>query len=141
MIKRNLCKVTLESGLFSELTMTALRVFAGLSMAFGHGMGKVPPSEKFVEGVTELGFPMPEAFAWAAGVSEFAGGIFLALGLFTRPAAFFVASTMFVAGFLRHAQDPFKAKELALLYFVVALVFVARGAGKWSADRVLLKRL
>lgn len=139
-MKKYLCKVTLESDLFSELTMTGLRVFAGLAMAFGHGLGKVPPSEKFLEGVTELGFPMPEVFGWAAGLSEFAGGIFLAFGLFTRPAAFFVASTMFVAGFLRHAQDPFKAKELALLYFVIALVFVARGAGKWSADRVLLRR-
>lgn len=139
-MKKYFCKVTLESDFFSELTMTALRAYAGLALAFGHGMGKIPPSENFITGVGELGFPMPEVFGWLAGFSEFVGGILLALGLFTRPSALMIAVTMFVAGVLRHAQDPFKMKELAFLYLAIALVFVARGGGKWSGDRVLARR-
>jgi len=123
----------------SQLSLLALRVFVGGAMAFGHGLGKVPPSEKFIEGVTEMGFPMPLLFAWSAGLAEFVGGIFLALGLFTRPSAFFVAFTMGVAAFVRHAPDPFKQKELSLLYFVIAIFFVIHGAGKFSADRFIRK--
>ena len=32
----------------NQLVDLALRMFVGLSMAFGHGLGKVPPSEGFV---------------------------------------------------------------------------------------------
>ena len=43
-----------------------LRAFAGLALAFAHGIGKMPPSEGFVGVVAGLGFPAPGAFAWAA---------------------------------------------------------------------------
>lgn len=111
----------------------------GLFMAFGHGLAKIPPSGLFVDGVMAMGFPLPIAFAWAASFSEFAGGILLALGLFTRPSAFMIASTMFVAGVIRHASDPFRQKELAFLYLVIALLFLVHGGGKWSIDRFLRK--
>jgi putative oxidoreductase len=130
-------KVTPEGGIFGELSVTALRVFAGLSMAFGHGLGKLPPSENLISGAEAMGFPMPVVFAWCAGLSEFLGGIFLALGFLTRPSAFFIGFTMVVAGFVRHAQDPFKIKELAFLYLAVMLVFAVRGAGRFSLDRFI----
>ena len=60
----------------SDFALTLLRVFAGLAMAFGHGLGKLPVSDKFISGVEDLGFPMPFIFAWAAAVSEFLGGLF-----------------------------------------------------------------
>lgn len=137
MLKSLFVTVTQESSLGRELSMTALRVYVGLAMAFGHGWGKVPPGDGFVEGVTGLGFPMPYVFAWAAAFSEFAGGLLLAIGLFTRPAATLVACTMFVAGVVFHAADPFNRKELAFLYLVIALVFMFRGAGRFSVDRFI----
>ena len=130
-------KVTKESGFLSELSMTLLRVFAGLAMAFGHGIGKLPPSEGLINGTAAMGFPMPVVFAWCAGLSEFLGGIFLALGLLTRPSAFFIAFTMTVAGFVRHAPDPFKVKEMAFIYLAVMIVFVVRGASSYSIDRFI----
>lgn len=123
----------------SDFALTLLRVFAGLAMAFGHGLGKLPVSDRFISGVEDLGFPMPFIFAWAAAVSEFLGGLFLALGLFTRPAAFFVGITMAVAAFIRHADDPFGSKEKAILYVFIALVFLLTGSGKYSLDRVIRK--
>lgn len=137
MIKRILFKTTQENTLLNEATMTALRVVVGLLMAFLHGMGKIPPGEQLIGGVAGLGFPAPELFAWLAGLAELVGGIFLAVGFLTRPAAFMVAFTMLVAAFGRHAADPVNVKELALLYLFVALIFVARGAGRWSVDRFI----
>ena len=116
------------------------RLFAGLSLALAHGLGKVPPSAGFMAAVSEMGFPLPGAFAWAAGAAELAGGVLLALGLFTRPASFFVGTTMAVAAFIQHGSDPFVDREKALLYLAAALLFLLVGAGRFSIDRLLYKK-
>ena len=137
MIKRLLFKTTQENSLFNEATMTALRVVAGILMAVLHGSGKVPPSEQLIGGVGALGFPSPTLFAWLAGIAELVGGIFIAIGFLTRPAAFMIFSTMIVAVFGRHAADPLNVKELAMLYLFISLIFLSRGAGRWSIDRFI----
>ena len=109
-------------------------------MAFAHGLGKIPPSEGFARSVSEMGFPSPEFFAWAASLSEFGGGILLALGLMTRPASFFIGVTMLVAGFLYHSPDAFGSKEKAFLFAVIALCFGLVGAGRYSMDAWVRKR-
>ncbi len=133
-MKRLFFKTTIENSLLDEAAMTTLRVVTGLLMLILHGMGKMPPSEKFIEGVTTLGFPAPVAFAWAAGIAESIGAIFLAIGLFTRPSAILLTITMIVAAFGRHLADPLDVKEKSLLYLIIVLVFVFRGAGRWSID-------
>lgn len=140
-ITRLLVQTTEEKGLANDLSLTALRAFAGLSMALAHGLGKIPPSEKFLESVAALGFPAPEFFARAAGYAEFYGGLLLAAGLLTRPASLFIAFTMIVAVFGRHAGDPYGKMELGLLYLAITLVFAVRGAGKLSLDHLLTRVL
>ena len=120
--------------------LLVLRLFAGLGMAFGHGIKKLPVSEGFIGSVGKLGFPTPGFFAWAAGLSEFAGGILLAIGLFTRPSALFLATTMGVAAFIRHADDPFSGKEKALLYFFVFILYLLIGSGRYGADSALRRK-
>jgi len=141
--------MTLKSLLFggAEISTTAgnlglllLRLVAGLSLATAHGLGKLPPSEGFVKGVGELGFPAPLLFAWAAGLSEALGGSLVALGLFTRPAAFFMLFTMSTAFFLRHSLDPFQKKELAMLYGIIALAILLIGAGRYGLDALVRRR-
>lgn len=119
-----------------EVSLACARLFAGLAMAFGHGIRKVPPPEGFIAGVGNLGFPFPAFFAWAAGLSEFLGGILLAIGLLTRPAAVFLLITMGVA-FYSHLDDPFRQQELPLLFFFTFLVFLAVGGGRLCIDRFL----
>lgn len=132
--------VTIE-GLIANLGYAALRAYVGLAMAFNHGLQKLPPSENFISGVRDMGFPMPEVSAIAAAVAEFAGGLLLALGLLTRPAAFTILATMFVAGFIRHAGAPFGGgKELALTYAFCAVLFIALGSGKFAVDAFLRRR-
>lgn len=137
MLKRLLFSTTAEPTQASEVGMTVLRVFAGLAMAFSHGLGKLPPNEQLIGGVASLGFPAPELFAWSAALSEFIGGLLVAIGLCTRPAAFLMGFTMLVAAFAVHAADPFQKKEMALLYLVISIVFITRGAGRYSIDRFL----
>lgn len=124
----------------ADAGLLVLRLFAGLTLAFAHGLGKLPPSEGFVESVSGLGFPAPEIFAWAAGLAEFAGGLLLALGLFTRPAAVAIAFTMAVAAFGRHGDDPFSSKEKALLFLAIAVAFLLAGSGRYGLDRLVYRK-
>ncbi len=122
------------ASLVADLGFAVLRVTAGLMMAIAHGFQKTPPPEPFVDSVEAMGFPVPIVFAWAAALSESLGGLLLAAGLFTRPAALFIFGTMCVAGFVRHADDPFGEKELAFLYAAVMFAFMLAGSGRYSLD-------
>ncbi|MDI1243239.1 MAG: DoxX family protein [bacterium] len=130
-----------ESGLSyaANAGLALLRIFAGVAMAVAHGYGKIPPSEGLITRTAEFGFPIPAAFAWAAGLSEFLGGIFLALGFLTRISSFFIACTMLVALIGVHGADPFNKQELAFMYLFVALAFLLKGSGDWSVDSFLRK--
>lgn len=131
-----------ESGLSwaANIGFALLRIFTGVALMFAHGAGKVPPSEKLVESTAKLGFPMPEFFAWAAGLSEFVGGGLLALGLLTRISSFFIACVMLTALLGVHIADAFDKQEKAFLYLFIALCFLMKGAGDWSVDSFLRRK-
>lgn len=132
----------------ADLSLTAMRVFTGLALALAHGLGKVRGAgdpDGFVQNAPEaMGFPLPVLFGWMAALSEFAGGILLAVGLLTRVASFFVLSTMAVAAFYHHMylqSDPFLGYERALLFLVIALQFIVLGGGRFSIDRFIRRNL
>ncbi|RYZ38133.1 MAG: DoxX family protein [Myxococcaceae bacterium] len=119
---------------------TLVRVVFGLTLAFGHGLGKVTGDMSgFAEGVAKLGFPAPMFFAWCAALAEFLGGIAVALGLLTRPAALFAGFTMLVALF-RHRADPFGKMELSLLFLTVMVAALIIGGGPFSLDALLRRK-
>ena len=87
----------------------------------------------FVDLVGRLGFPFPPAFAVASALSESAAVTFIAIGLFTRPAAAIVAFNMAVAFYNEAGKgDPF---ELPALYLLLALVVAVAGPGAIAMDR------
>ena len=129
-----------ENAKAGEFGLLIFRVFVGLTMAFAHGMGKFPMSEMMINGVSSMGFPMPEVFAYLAALSELVGGILIAIGLLTRPAAIGLAITMAVAAFGVHAADPFQVKELAYVYLFISLFFALYGGGRLSVDFFLNKK-
>lgn len=113
-----------------------LRLMMGAGIAW-HGYGKLfgGQMDMFTNGVSSMGFPFPVFFAWAAALTEFVGGILIAIGLKVRIAAAFVAVTMIVAAFVAHKLDPFKVKELALAYLTIAVALGLTGPGRYSLDR------
>ncbi len=130
-----------ETGLsfIGNAGVALLRIFSGVAMALGHGLSKVPPGEGLIERTAQMGFPAPSLFAWAAALSEFGGGILLALGLFTRISAAFIAFTMLVAFAGVHISDPFAAQEKSLLYLFIGIAFLLTGSGDWSLDSFFRK--
>ncbi len=115
--------------------LSALRIVAAL-MFMEHGLSKL------------FGFPVwpahggPAAFTllWFAGVIEALGGLLLALGLFTRCAAFVMSGEMAVGYWMAHAPHSFfpllNGGDAAVLYtFVFFYLFVA-GGGPWSIDAI-----
>jgi putative oxidoreductase len=137
---RDVLTGTATTGPVGDVGLLLLRLFAGLALAFAHGMNKLPPSEGFVGAIRGFGFPAPELFGWLSGLAEFGGGILLAAGLFTRPVATFVVINMVVAVVFGHAGDPFARRELALLFGFVGLLYAFVGAGRYSADALLRRR-
>ena len=64
--------------------------------------------------------------------------VLIALGLFTRPAAFIASGTMAVAYFHSHAPQGFfpalNGGDAAILYCFFFLYLVFAGPGPWSID-------
>lgn len=125
-----------------DQALVPLRVLAGVAMAH-HGWGKFLDPFHWMDGGKN---PAPSVFQALAAVSEFLGGLALALGLLTPLAAFGIACTMAVAVF-RHVSkgDPFIGRggswELASLFFCVSALFLVAGPGRFSVDWALRRAL
>ncbi len=124
---------------YRDVGLLILRVGIGI-MFMGHGLPKLiaGPEKWLILGGTmnALGVDFaPMAWGFMAAFSEFAGGMLLALGFFTRPACFFLLTTMIVATSMHISKgDPFlkysHAMEAGILF--LSLLFI--GPGKYSLD-------
>jgi putative oxidoreductase len=72
--------------------------------------------------------------------AEFFCGIAVVLGFATRMAAIPLIVSMSVAVFFQHAHDPFKIKELAVLYLGAFVIVFLLGAGRFSLDAILFRK-
>ena len=108
-----------------------MRILYGIMMAC-HGAQKVLGAF----GGTPPG--VPPFIQYGAGGIELVGGALLALGLFTRPAAFLLSGLMAFAYFMGHAPKGFwpivNQGEMAIIYCWLALYYAAAGPGAWSLD-------
>jgi putative oxidoreductase len=127
---------------FADFSLLLLRFVAGLAFMF-HGWGKIQ---------NPFGWMGPDGFAPGffqalAAIAEFGGGLAWILGLLTPLASLGIASTMVVAFFMHAIMrgDPFvstggSSYELAVLYFCIALILIAIGPGRLSADAQIFGR-
>jgi putative oxidoreductase len=127
-----------------------LRVPVGLILA-AHGAQKLFAwfggygLEGTGQWMTSIGLEPGYWLALMAGSAEFFGGIALALGLLTRPAAVVTAFTMLIAIFSVHINNGlFMANngyEYALTLLVATAALAIQGAGSFSLDSVIAKKL
>lgn len=100
-------------------------------------------AEWFPKDVAEYGglFALaPVFFAWMGAASEAIGGLFLALGLKTRVAAFFIACTMLVAIFFQKWGQGTWGMLPAMGFLWVSFYSIVLGSGKFGIDYLLNKR-
>ena len=118
----------------SEKMLGVLRIMSGL-LFMAHGTQKFlsfPAGERAGSGLAL------DNHAAYAGIIELVAGGLIALGLFTRPAAFLASGTMAAAYFMAHAPQNFfpvnNGGDAAILYCFVFLFLVFAGPGAWSID-------
>ncbi len=98
----------------------------------------------FPNDVAEYGgvFAMfPAFFAWMGAFSEAVGGVFLLLGLFTRPFAVLVFITMFVAVFFQQMNQGVWNMLPAMGIMWVSLFYIILGSGRFGLDYIIAKKL
>lgn len=110
------------------------------------GILRIVTALQFIEHGTQKLFNFPvsdhagalSGLSLTAGILEFAGGILLALGLFTRPVAFLLAGEMAIAYFMAHAPRDFfpvnNGGDSAISFCFIFLYLVFAGAGAFVLD-------
>ena len=91
-----------------------------------------------------MGYPAPHLSAYLATISEVLGVVLLTLGLVTRLISIPLIIVMLVAIFTVHIGNGFEAGnngfEIPLYYFMLLLVLLVNGSGKFSIDYFIRKR-
>ncbi|WP_394749259.1 DoxX family protein [Spongiimicrobium salis] len=148
----------LQNTLLNDGILAIPRLCCGLLLALDFGASKFgmpwTPSDKnlslfevsdwFVEDIASYGgvFALsPVLFAWLGAASEAIGGLFLALGLKTRVAAFFIGCTMMVAVFFQKWDQGVWGMLPALGFLWVMLYSLVLGSGRFGLDYVIAKRM
>ena len=128
----------------SGLGYPLIRLFTGLIL-MPHGAGKLfgwfggRGIEGTAAGFAKMGLEPALPLATLVGMTEFFGGLFLAIGLLTRPAALGMIAIMAVAVFQVHLKNGFfwfnGGYEYPLLWGIIGIAILFRGGGALSVDR------
>lgn len=114
---------------------TILRVVAGVALVT-HGLGKIGDPFGSAGMVESLGF-YPGAF-WSLllSLTEFFGGILIAIGLLTRPAAFASMFVLLVTVWFHWItlEQGYSGAEKSILWSTVFFFFAVRGGNRHSLD-------
>lgn len=117
----------------------------GSLLLLPHGIAKASDVGAFVDVVGDnvVGATAPELVAWLVVLGQIGLPVLLAVGIFTRPAAFATAALMAaiwgLAVVTRLDYTPIDDNggltgESALLYVALTLPLAFTGAGRWSLD-------
>ncbi len=146
-MKALLQKITASQAGYSTL---ALRVPIGI-IFMAHGAQKLfgwfggYGLEGTGQWMASIGLEPGVLMAFLAGSGEFFGGLFLLLGLLTRPAAAVLSITMLVAIFSVHFENGLflanNGYEFGLALLAASVSLLLSGAGNVALDNLLSKKL
>jgi putative oxidoreductase len=134
---------------FDPFALLLLRVTLGLTL-FPHGCQKLfgwfggAGFEKFTGIFDKMGWHPAAFWVVLVALTEIVGGLLLAVGFLTRFAAAAILIFMINAVWATSAKGFFWTQggmEFSLLIGVVALVFLIKGAGRFSVDHALGREL
>ena len=123
-----------------SLILLVLRVFFGVLLMW-HGVTKIANVATAADS-----FPNPLGLGhrlsfYLVVFAEVICSAAVIMGAFYRLALIPIIIAMAVALFVVHHGQAFAAKELALIYFVVFVLLYCTGAGAYSLDNIIAKRL
>lgn len=128
---------------FEDFSWPMIRIAAGLFL-IPHGAQKLfgwfggSGLDATITGFGKMGFEPGWLTAPLVAGVEFFGGILIAIGLFTRPAALAAAIMLLVAAMAVHLPNGFfwgkGGYEYPLLWAVLCAAIAIRGAGRFSVD-------
>lgn len=134
-----------SSKTYHDLSLLMARIFTGYLMLSLHGWGKITAGADRWKGLGSglsdligldfLSIPL----GFMASFAESIGAMLIIIGLTTRPAAFLLAFTMFVA-VCKKLPGGIKGAELPALFLCLSLVIMLSGAGKYSLDYFLKQK-
>lgn len=132
--------------MLKDIGLLIVRVGVGLTFVFVHGLPKLeggPERWKLLGGAMgNLGITWyPELWGFLAMAAEFFGGMFLVLGLFSRPVAAIMCFDMIVAMVSHFVRldawvSVSHAMKMVFVFFGLALL----GSGKFSLDWLIFRR-
>lgn len=128
-----------------DLGLLALRLGVGFFFFYVHGLPKLMAGPelwaKLGGAMGNLGINFAPVFwGFLAASAECLGGLFLMLGLLTRPAAAVLCFNMLVATVMHLSSgDGLKGASHAAESLFVFLALLLAGAGRYSADQGLFK--
>lgn len=125
----------------APLSVLYMRVIAGIAL-MAHGWPKIQNPMGAAGMVESIGFAPGWLFSPLLAGGEFIGGLLLAIGLLTRPAAAIASFILLVTVYFHWIMksEGYAGSELSLIWLGVTLFFVAHGAGRFSVDRALGKQ-
>ncbi|MBY5971110.1 DoxX family protein [Ferrimonas balearica] len=126
----------------APLTELWLRVISGVALMV-HGWPKIQNPTGAADMVSGLGFAPGWFWSILLSVTEFTGGLLLALGLLTRLAAGGTTVILLVTVYFHWIvlEQGYRGAELSLIWSAVTLTFLAKGGGRYSVDRLIGREL
>jgi len=107
----------------------------GAQKLFGFAGGDIAAT---AAGFAKLGLAPALPLAYLVGATEFFGGLCIALGVFTRPAALAAAILLGVAAWTAHLPNGFfwtaRGFEYPVMWMALCIACVLRGSGPLSID-------
>lgn len=136
----NFFKPNVSANTTSQTTLAIVRAVLGIMMIH-NGIDKLADIEGFAQAyVAYLGLPFPIFLSYVAAFTELIGAPLVMVGLFTRPAALGLFSTMCVAMYhhIKVAGLSLPYLELSAIYAACFLYFAINGPGLFSFDALIV---
>lgn len=133
-------KPNVNTNVASQTTLAIVRAVLGIMMIH-NGFDKLADIEGFAQAyVAYLGLPFPIFLSYVAAYTELIGAPLVMVGLFTRPAALGLFSTMCVAMYhhVKVAGLSLPYLELSAIYAACFLYFAINGPGLFSFDALIV---
>ncbi len=125
---------------YKDIALLVARIVVGSFFIFVHGLPKLMGGpqrwERVGSALSNLGIDVwPQFFGFAAGLTEFIGGILIVIGFWFRPATLMISVVLLVAVIQKVTGEGWFAAAHPAEVLMLMIVFAFVGAGKYSMER------